>query len=166
MNWEALAAMAQLLGSLGVIASLLYLAAQVRQNTRASAVQAKLTATQLLSDFVDSLIDRPELNDVLLRGRKRLEALDETEYHRFLNMSLKAFWFFSAAHFQLRLGTLEQEDWAEFHAVIRFWIEGEGVQTWWRKTGRARFGDSFARFIDAEIARLSVDRAPSPDRSA
>lgn len=33
MNWEALAATAELLGALGVLASLIYLAVQIRQNT-------------------------------------------------------------------------------------------------------------------------------------
>ena len=50
VNWEAVAAIGQMLGALGVVASLLYLATQVRQNNRASAVAAKLASTQLLSN--------------------------------------------------------------------------------------------------------------------
>ncbi len=34
MNWEALGAIAELIGGLGVIATLAYLAIQIRQNTR------------------------------------------------------------------------------------------------------------------------------------
>lgn len=166
MNWEAIAAIGQVLGALGVIASLLYLATQVRQNNRASAVAAKLASTQLLSEFVDSLIADPELMDVWLRGRKNLESLNNIEHFRFVNMCLKAFWFFSAAQFQLRIGTLHEEDWAEFHAVIRFWLEGEGVRTWWQKTGRTRFGKSFVLFIDRETANLPNAAQPvdAPDR--
>ncbi|MHB1201107.1 MAG: hypothetical protein ACYCZ6_16440 [Polaromonas sp.] len=153
MRWEVIAAIGQVLGAFGVIASLLYLATQVRQNNRASAVAAKLASTQLLSEFVDSLITDPELMDLWLRGRKNLASLNDIEHFRFANMCLKAFWFFSAAQFQLRIGTLREEDWVEFHAVIRFWLEGEGVQAWWSKTGKTRFGKSFVLFIDGEIAR-------------
>jgi hypothetical protein len=103
-----------------VITSLLYLATQVRQNNRASAVAAKLASTQLLSEFVDSLIADPELMDLWLRGRKNLESLNDIKHFRFMNMCLEAFWFFSAAQFQFRIGTLHEEDWAEFYAVIRF----------------------------------------------
>jgi hypothetical protein len=42
MNWEALGASAELLGAIGVIVTLLYLAAQIRQSlkdTRAEALQ-------------------------------------------------------------------------------------------------------------------------------
>jgi len=156
MSWDAIAAIAQVLAALGVIASLLYLATQVRQNNRASAVAAKLTSTQLLSDFVDSLISDPALMDVWLKGRRSLDELDEPDRLRFMNMCLKAFWFFSAAHFQLRVGTLQDDDWTEFYAVIRFWLEGEGVREWWRKTGRTRFGVNFVRFVDREIADSSA----------
>ncbi len=167
MRWEMIAAIGQVLGALGVIASLLYLATQVRQNNRASAVAAKLASTQLLSEFVDSLITNPELMDLWLRGRKNLASLNDIEHFRFANMCLKAFWFFSAAQFQLRIGTLPEEDWVEFHAVIRFWLEGEGVRAWWDKTGKTRFGKSFVLFIDAEIARCfhaSLTKTPDPSR--
>ena len=40
MNWDAVAALAELLAALAVVASLVYLAVQVRQNTR----QARLAA--------------------------------------------------------------------------------------------------------------------------
>jgi hypothetical protein len=167
MRWEVIAAISQVLGALGVIASLLYLATQVRQNNRASAVAAKLASTQLLSEFVDSLITNPELMDLWLRGRKNLASLNDIEHFRFANMCLKAFWFFSAAQFQLRIGTLPEEDWVEFHAVIRFWLEGQGVRAWWDKTGKTRFGKSFVLFVDGEIARCfhaSLTKTPDPHR--
>ena len=34
MNWDAIGAIAELLGAFGVIASLIYLATQIRQNTK------------------------------------------------------------------------------------------------------------------------------------
>lgn len=39
MNWEALGAVAEPIGALGVIATLAYLAVQIRQNTRAVRAQ-------------------------------------------------------------------------------------------------------------------------------
>jgi hypothetical protein len=108
-------------------------AMQVRQNNRASAVAAKLASTQQLSQF-------------------------EVERARFTNMCLKAFWFFSAAQFQRRIGTLREDDWTEFHAVIPFWLEGEGVRPWWRRTGMSRFGKRFAIFIDDEIATAAQEQ--------
>ena len=36
MNWEAIATIAEIVGAVGVIASLIYLAAQIRQSTKVS----------------------------------------------------------------------------------------------------------------------------------
>jgi hypothetical protein len=54
------------------------------------------------------------------------------------------------------MNTLQAEEWIEFHSVILFWLEGEGVRQWWRSTGRYRFGAAFGDFIEAEIASLAA----------
>lgn len=79
MNWEALGALAELAGAAGVIGSVLYLAVQVRTGNRASAVQAKLDSTRLLNDFMDLLIQKPELNQLMRKGRKSLDSLSPDE---------------------------------------------------------------------------------------
>jgi hypothetical protein len=77
MNWDAIGAVGEAIGAAGVIASLVYLAIQIRASTRASAVQAKLQATRLLSEVMDSLIQTPELNDLYLRGLADLGSLSK-----------------------------------------------------------------------------------------
>ncbi len=66
MNWDAIAAIAESIGAVGVIASLLYLAMQVRGSIRASEVESKLAASGRYGDFLGSLIQSPELNEVYL----------------------------------------------------------------------------------------------------
>jgi len=62
---------------------------------------------------MDLLIQRSELNQLMLKGRKDLGSLSPDEYQQFSNLSLKAFWFFSAGYFQFRRRTLSQSDWFE-----------------------------------------------------
>lgn len=158
MNWEALNAVGQFLGGAGVIASLLYLAVQVRASTRAAAIAAKLEQTRLLNDFTDGLIKSPELNALWLRGRKSIETLSPEEYLRFSNMSLKAFWFFSAGYFQFCQEALRGDDWFELQAVLRFWLRGPGCRKWWTDVGRYMYGDNFVAFIDAEVAVIEAEK--------
>jgi hypothetical protein len=163
MNWEALGALAELVGAAGVIGSLLYLAAQVRTSNRASAVQAKLESTRLLNDFMDLLIERPELNRLMLNGRKGLDSLSPDDYQQFSNISLKALWFFSAGHFQFLQRTLSHSDWFELQAVIDYWLRSQGCRDWWEKLGRFMYGDEFVAFIDSEIARTAAQRGAAAD---
>lgn len=161
VNWDAIGAIGEVAGAIGVVASLAYLATQIRHNTRASAVESKLATTGMLTGFVDMLITNPELNDIFMRGRTSTENLSKEEHQRFSNMVMKTFWFCSAAHFQLRTGTLTEEDWFEIKAILDYWIAGAGVRGWWRQYGHERFAKTFAAFVDAEVAR--VEPNPTPD---
>jgi len=156
MNWDAIGAIAELFAALGVIASLLYLAGQVRASTRASAVEAKLESTSLLSNFVDVLIAHPELLNLQVRGRADVNSLTKEEYLRFSNMALKAFWFFSAGHFQFRSGTLSEDDFHETRSVLRYWLRGPGCRLWWEKTGREMMSPTFREFVEAEIREVDA----------
>jgi hypothetical protein len=156
MNWDAIGAVAESIAALGVIASLLYLASQVRASTRAAAVTAKLESTGLLNKFIDLLIENPELNDIYMRGILNLASLDKEEYLRFSNMSLKAFWFFSAGHFQYRSGTISEDEYYEVRAVLRYWLRGQGCRDWWEKFGRMSVSPAFRKFVDAEIREIAA----------
>ena len=151
MNWDAIGAIAEAVGAAGVIASLLYLAVQVRASTQASAVEAKLASTRMYADFIGSLIQSPELDDLMVRGLKNLESLAPEEYRRFSNLAFQAFAFFSATYFQFRQGTLSQGDWFEGQTTIRFWLRGPGCQQWWGRVGKRMFAGDFVAFIEAEM---------------
>lgn len=161
MNWDAIGAIAELFAAMGVIASLVYLAVQVRASTRAAAVAAKLDSTDLLNKFIDVLIEDPQLNDIYLRGINDLDSLSKEEYFRFSNMSLKAFWFFSAAYYQYRRNTISDDEYYESRAVLRYWLRGAGCRSWWEKLGRASVSPSFAKYVDAQIKEILAG-SPSP----
>ena len=156
MNWDAIGAVAEAIGAAAVVASLLYLALQIRASTRASAVESKLQTTRLLTEVLDSYIHTPELNELQQRGSIDLESLSKEEYLQFSNMALKMFWFFSAAHFQFQKGTLADSDWYEVRVAMQYWLRGAGIRAWWLKFGRESFGNDFRGFIDAEITSLET----------
>lgn len=153
VNWEAIGAIAEALAALGVIASLIYLGSQLRNNAVASAVEAKLTTTRFLTDFNRDLINNPELYDLWDRGGRDLDSLERAEFIRFSNLNLNAFWFFSAGHFQKRIGTLDDEEFYEMESIMGFWMSRPGVQEWWKRYGRDRYNPRFVEYIESRIAR-------------
>ncbi len=156
MNWNAIGAIADLVAATGVIASLLYLAVQIRASTVASSVDAKLASAKLLNNFIDSLIENPVLNELYMRGIKDLDLLSKEEYMRFSNMSMKAFWFFSAGYFQFRSGTLSEDEFHELKSVLRYWLRGAGCRAWWEKIGRESMSPVFREFVESEIRQTDV----------
>lgn len=148
MNWEMVGAVAEMLGAIGVIASLLYLASQLRSNAVASAVDAKLTTTRFMTEFNRDLINNHALYELWDRGSRDPSSLSRDEYVRFSNLNLNSFWYLSAGHYQLRVGKLDAEDFHEMESIMEFWISREGVKDWWQRHGRQRYNKYFVDYLE------------------
>ena len=61
MNWEAISAVAEVLGVLAVFITLVYLASQIRQNNILLKEQAKYHMLQNQISYHDRFVDNPEL---------------------------------------------------------------------------------------------------------
>ena len=86
MNWPAIGAIAELLGAAGVIASLLYLARQIRNSAaegRRAAAEAVLT--KMMTAFQHTSA-HPQLADVFLRGSTDLTSLSPQEALQFSSL--------------------------------------------------------------------------------
>ncbi|MFT7688501.1 MAG: hypothetical protein ACI9FB_003865 [Candidatus Azotimanducaceae bacterium] len=151
MNWDAVGAIAELLGAIGVIGSLIYVASQVRASTVASKVESKLRLTENMVNFGDLLISSPELNELMIDGRKGLDSLSKGEYLQFSNLALNACWYLSSGFFMYQQKSINDDDWYELRTIAIYWSNSKGFQEWWAKRGRFSFTGKFAEFIDQEI---------------
>jgi len=61
MNWEMISAVGQMLGAIGVIISIVYLAAQIRNQNKESQRQAMNVLTTHWSDLNRTLVENPEM---------------------------------------------------------------------------------------------------------
>ena len=82
MNWDAVIAVGEIVGVIAVIASLIYVAAQVRQNTAIARATIVHETSVSFSRFHELLAADAELTDIYLRGVKG-EDLTEIETRRF-----------------------------------------------------------------------------------
>jgi hypothetical protein len=107
-----LAELTQLLGGIGVIASLIYIAIQIRNNARA--VRAS-TYHQISNSFVsqwDSMAINGEACSVVHRGCDDIANLaDDVELTRFHFYMMAAMRRFENAWFQHKVGVLKEADW-------------------------------------------------------
>lgn len=149
MNWDMVGAIAEVLGAIGVIASLLYLASQLRSNAVASAVDAKLTTTRFMTEFNRDLINDHALYELWDRGSRDPSSLSHDEYVRFSNLNLNSFWYLSAGHYQFRVGKLDAEDFHEMDSIMEFWISRDGVKDWWKRHGRQRYNKHFVDYVES-----------------
>lgn len=151
MNWDAIGAVAELLGALGVIVSLAYLAHQVRsagelsQEEAARSVMAKLNATM---EYLASAYDK---SDMWVRGSSGFANLkDEAEIVQFSAFLITFFRTYEELYFYRKAGV--KWDWGGFEAQVRATMAAPGVREWW--TTRSHYlSDEFrvaiAPYLDA-----------------
>ena len=130
MNWDAVGSIGELIGAVAVVASLVYLGGQIRQNTK----QLRITGRQASQSSLQGTIvsqSQPETAELIVRGFDSYAKLSKADKFRFngqmLNMLLD---------FQLTL-TLHTEGAFpdEGLAVHRRWIidvlSTPGGGEWW-----------------------------------
>ncbi|HZE58277.1 MAG TPA: hypothetical protein VE031_10525, partial [Chthoniobacterales bacterium] len=68
MNWDAISAVSQLVGSIAVVVSVLYLAVQLRSSTRVARVAAMDAAAAALRDVTKPFMENAELARIWRTG--------------------------------------------------------------------------------------------------
>ena len=136
MGWEAIAAVAELLGALGVIASLAYLATQVRSSAnqaRQSAIQS--VVNQMNNIWTQMAADRNHA-DIWVRGSKGLSNLqDETEGVRFSAFLLSIFRPYEEIFYYRQDGLMDDWTWESIGSQCHALMGTTGFVEWWEKRG-------------------------------
>src|ERR1700724_3621056 len=83
VNWEMLAAVGQRAAVFVGIPSLIYLATQIREQTKERRQSAVHALTEQWGDLTTSLHDNPEMAAIFLRGAHSFEDLDAVSKLRF-----------------------------------------------------------------------------------
>jgi len=146
MTLETVNVWAQLIASIGVIASLFYLAAQVRQNTRSS----RAVVVDSLARSMHDLAIQMSQNDQLLMTASMLKdwsSASEMERARYASFMLGYFKLFENGWFQMRQGTLEAEQWEGYDAFLRSVWTVPTVKTWWSMR-RMFFAPGFRNYVE------------------
>jgi len=144
---EAVNALAQLIAAIGVIVSLFYLAAQIRQNTRSMRAVVVDSLAHSLVDLLGPHAQNPESLRAFSVVTENWNAASDEDRARTLPFIFATFKLFENAWFQQRQGTLDREQWEGWDAYIRIYYHRPGVKTWWTMR-RAAFAAGFRNYLE------------------
>ncbi len=84
MNWEIISVASQVVASVAVLATLVYLSIQIRQNTRSARSDTAFSVNQALSELNSRWVNNENgFTEIWLRGCADIAALNPVEMERF-----------------------------------------------------------------------------------
>ena len=160
MNWEALGAIAESVGAIAVFVSLVYVAVQIRQNTKQFSRSIEANQLAAFERNVESgnrirelLILHPDLAQLLLTGFKGYKELKGSEKFRFSMLLRNIFSGMQGGYIrQLSM----KHDPLEFEGTARMLDEillNQGAQDWLDEN-EPDWRPAFRELVDARLSAI------------
>jgi len=128
MNIRKAALVAEIVGGLGVIVSLLFVGQQVRSDANAQEAQSVLNLRLALGEQGLLLSSSPEVMEFVYRGHYAYESLDAVERYRYGQFVGTTLNVYSAAFEYGRLGRVDVEEFASWERGICTMLERPGFR--------------------------------------
>jgi hypothetical protein len=149
MTLDQFGSIAEIIGGLGVIVSLVYLAIQIRKNTEAERTS---TYQAVVSDFGalnNTMASSPELSHLFVQAMENYHQLSSDEKARISQIFFQTFRYFENMYYQHRKGYLDEEVWVGWKRLMLTYFSRPGFQAWWGHR-RDVYSEPFAIFLETE----------------
>lgn len=131
MDLDSLAKLGEFVGGFFVVVSLVYLAHQVRQNTRSLRSENYARILDRMSTVQSRLSVDGELNRIVAVGAENPERLTRSERLRFSWAMYELFGAVEFMYLQYRENALPRSVWERWEASLVWWLSHPGMQAWW-----------------------------------
>ncbi len=153
MNWEAIGVIAELVGALAVVITLLYVAVQIRLAREDSQVQGTYSSIDLYNKSRSHIIDNPDLTELLAKANRdeKLTDAEDLRLGTFTN-DLVMTCFFSYKTTLKYIPLYERS--ADIGYLTEFFKRNPGTLRYW-KTEREfvnTMDSEFSKLVDAQMA--------------
>ena len=157
MSLEDLGNIGEFVGAIAVVASLVYLALQIRQNTSqlnqntdVVRANAELDNARLAAEFNAHLAENSELSELWRLGTSQSENLTESQQIRFGFMMGDLFYRLEGLFRQQQRGFLALDSWAAWDRLMSTLLRTPRVRSWWHAQQHP-FSGAFMEHVDGLI---------------
>lgn len=110
MNWEIGTAIADMIGAIAVVISLIYLALQIREQTNQSRLAAQHEVSGGIRE-VSNLFATEDISDIFVRANNNFDSMTDAELVRLIVASTNLFRVWEEAFAESKEGYLETAKW-------------------------------------------------------
>ena len=147
LDWDAIGAVGEILGALAVFISLVYLAAQIKQNTRSVSTAATQSVLENLNAALQIGATSRSNARVIIVGLNDIDSLDTDEQMQFTLWISSFLRTLELAHIHYERDLIDKDVWAGFEAQFAAILQSPSAQRVWQAR-RAMFGRRFREFIE------------------
>lgn len=154
MSFEQISYLAQIVASVAVVASLIFVALQIKQNTRALQRNEHNSTMEQWTVIRQAIAQNREIAELMTAGLHGKRAMDAADQLRLEQMLQENAW--AAFHIWDRTqrgifpkGTFE----ATAGALLGPLLRTPGGESWWRKAKHIGFHPGFVLDVDAVLAK-------------
>ena len=146
MNWEALGAIGETVGAVGVIATMAFLAYQIIQTRTALRANAYQAYSHDKRELVMFLVSDP-IRGTMIEGLQNPDSLDQDSLFAFQQAMVNFMFFFQMSHKMWRSKQITDADWVTDKQLIGELKSTPGFEIWWPQC-RNFFEAEFADAVD------------------
>ena len=147
MSLESFAHIAEIVGAVAVVVSMIYLALQVRQATDAQRTENYGRALERLSSMQAGFMQDPETASIFSKGAVDPESISSAERLRMTWGFYEAFGAFEFLFHASKTNSLPDDVWSRWSKGVEFWLSFPGVRSWW-KARPIPFTDEFTNYVE------------------
>jgi len=152
MTLQDLANFGEVLGAVGVIASLVFVGWQIRASTKAARLRMHEQVTQTYMSFLGSMLVDPGAFAAGLKSEQPDFAdLNDAQKTFFFSTMLGFFKHFEMMFVQYSQGVMDEETWKAWSTHILMQFHQPGAQHWWNLR-KDTFTPAFRRYLDGSTA--------------
>jgi hypothetical protein len=147
-DWGAIG---EMLGAIATVATLIYLAIQIKEHTSLAKRQALDTVLEKAAAWYTQLNMNPELLDIYFDGQTEFQSFEQRKQFRYHTIITPLFVTFEGGLEHAKDRAVKSELVEAMHAAIARELEPPGARAWWESLGRQTFSKDFADLVDSIV---------------
>ena len=148
---EQFAHLADIVGVIVLIASLIYVAQQVRQNTSMMRSAAASGYVELDFNVSNSMIENRDVGEIWVKGDRDFDSLDEIDRARILVFERRALELWQHCYYMREEGLFPDFKWEQQKWIIRNFGRRQSVRAAWKAFGPG-YSKSFQEYMEQQFA--------------
>lgn len=147
MTLNELGSLGEFVGAIGVVVTLVYLALQIRHNTRAMRSSMHQDMNESTLRIAESMSDNGELVRIVIKAEADYENMTAEERYRFEAYAERIFGNFESVYYSYRNSMVEEDLWEAWKTSYLSDISRDSVRRFWQEERPPHLLE-FMEFVD------------------